>query len=387
MTKQMTVHPFPARMAPEVVHETIDRIDRDAVVLDPMCGSGTVLRYAAERGVRSLGFDLDPLAIKIARCWGSPPELHAFIHDARQALAKARLLRDQGIEAPSWHDESTDRYARFWFGEKQRRDLAALGTAIMDAPRSTSDALGTALSRLIITKEHGASLARDVSHSRPHRVMTDNVFDVFPAFEKSVDVLIKRLGTYRLRAPASISEGDARILSDVPDGSIDCTITSPPYLNAIDYMRGHRLSLIWMGWRVGELSTLRSSSVGAERGGDSNGVEIGRYLNVIADASPNARVHGWLARYVADAERVVLSLSRVSKPTGARIIMIVGNSVLRGAEIDNSAVYVGLLRDVGFDVSARSRSIPQGSRYLPMGAAGSSLSQRMREEVVIRAER
>ena len=30
-------------------------------------------------------------------------------------------------------------------------------------------------------------------------------------------------------------------------GSVDLTVTSPPYLNAIDYLRGHKMSLVWMG--------------------------------------------------------------------------------------------------------------------------------------------
>src|SRR3712207_7608036 len=42
-------------------------------------------------------------------------------------------------------------------------------------------------------------------------------------------------------------------------------ITSPPYLNAIDYLRGHRLSLVWLGYRIGDLRLTRAVSIGAER--------------------------------------------------------------------------------------------------------------------------
>ena len=42
-------------------------------------------------------------------------------------------------------------------------------------------------------------------------------------------------------------------------------VTSPPYLNAIDYMRGHKMSLVWMGWTIGALRDVRGEAVGVER--------------------------------------------------------------------------------------------------------------------------
>ena len=66
------IHPFPARMAPEIVFHQLRGMASDALVLDPMAGSGTVLRAAAELGHRAIGFDLDPLAVLMARVWTTP---------------------------------------------------------------------------------------------------------------------------------------------------------------------------------------------------------------------------------------------------------------------------------------------------------------------------
>src|SRR5260370_9662861 len=69
----------------------------------------------------------------------------------------------------------------------------------------------------------------------------------------------------RGRAPAaSIRRGDARHLP-VKTASIDLVITSPPYLNAIDYIRCSKFSLVWMGYSIGELRQLRTHSLGTER--------------------------------------------------------------------------------------------------------------------------
>ena len=62
-----SIHPFPARMAPDLAMERLKNIRRGALVLDPMAGSGTVLRQATELGHRALGFDTDPLAVLMAK--------------------------------------------------------------------------------------------------------------------------------------------------------------------------------------------------------------------------------------------------------------------------------------------------------------------------------
>jgi DNA modification methylase len=64
-----TIHPFPARMAPELALETLNDLAANSVVLDPMSGSGTVIRQAAEMGHRPIGFDMDPLAVLMSQVW------------------------------------------------------------------------------------------------------------------------------------------------------------------------------------------------------------------------------------------------------------------------------------------------------------------------------
>ena len=66
------VHPFPARMAPELAIETLRDLPRSSVVLDPMAGSGTVLRHAGDMGHDAVGYDVDPLAVLISRVWTRP---------------------------------------------------------------------------------------------------------------------------------------------------------------------------------------------------------------------------------------------------------------------------------------------------------------------------
>ena len=64
---QRPLHPFPARMAPEIAFEALSSLPEGSLVLDPMCGSGTVLQQSLIHGHQAIGFDKDPLAVLISR--------------------------------------------------------------------------------------------------------------------------------------------------------------------------------------------------------------------------------------------------------------------------------------------------------------------------------
>ena len=64
-----SIHPFPARMAPGLALDSLSALKPQSVVLDPMSGSGTVLRQALELGHEAIGFDVDPLAVLMATVW------------------------------------------------------------------------------------------------------------------------------------------------------------------------------------------------------------------------------------------------------------------------------------------------------------------------------
>ena len=87
------VHPYPARLHPATAHRLIDVImrgaPRDALVLDPFCGSGTVLVEARATGWRAAGVDLNPLAVRLARVktWTAPVPRRRRAHDLGLQIA------------------------------------------------------------------------------------------------------------------------------------------------------------------------------------------------------------------------------------------------------------------------------------------------------------
>lgn len=388
MSIPQPIHPFPARMASSIALKQVQQLPVGSIVLDPMMGSGTVVRAASDAGHRAIGRDVDPLAVLMTQVWTTPVDAHNLLARAENLVEKARSLCEEQITLP-WIDEDaeTSQFIEYWFAPTQREQLRRLCSLLFSLRCPEGDALRIALSKTIITKNHGASLARDVSHSRPHRAFETNTYDVYTGFLQATKRLAKRFEQEPPRGNAHIAIGDARQL-EIDDRSIDAVITSPPYLNAIDYLRGHRLSLVWLGHRVGSLRSIRADSIGAERAPDPNvdttlAARVMRRMS-ITNQLPH-RQHRLFERYVIDLAAMLGEIHRVLK-VGGRAVFVLGNSCVRGVFVRNSAAVSTLAREFGFELKDRSyRNLPESRRYLPPPTANgaSSIERRMRKEVVL----
>lgn len=388
-----TIHPFPARMAPDIAIDHLDSVEGESelVVLDPMCGSGTVLAAAADRGHAARGFDVDPLAVLMSSVATRAVDTAEVVAEAERICARARA---SSVDEPRWDDAETVKFAEYWFAASQRSQLNRLSRELDEvSDDAVRQALQVALSRIIVTKAPKASLAADTSHSRPHRVATESAYDVYRGFEGSVVSLKKLLDerSIAIAGQVEVRRGDARAL-DLPDSSVDLIITSPPYLNAIDYLRGHKMSLIWFGHTIPELRKIRSHSIGAERALDGDALkQVEDMVQYIKDSvdEPDALPLATITRYAHDLALFARELHRVCKPE-SEVVTVIGNSTLRGNYIQNDILVRKAYEHSGFRVVARAeRELPENRRYLPVRTVNreSSMAKRMRTEVVLTVER
>ena len=256
------------------------------------------------------------------------------------------------------------------------------------------DALWCAFSRLIITKRSGASLAIDLSHSRPHKAFKRAPSKPFTKFLAAAERVASSCidGSASGTGPATfVHRGDARRLP-LGDGSIDLVLTSPPYLNAIDYMRCSKFSLVWMGYSISDLRRLRSSSVGTEVGlradGNSGNESVLHRLKLRPKLQ--SRQEAILMRYIDDMWRALRETERVLADAG-EAVYVVGENTVRGTFIPNSLIVEEISNRVGLRCTARrSRDLPANRRYLPPPLDRSrpaALDGRMRREVVLTFEK
>ena len=389
------IHPFPARMAPGIALEALTDSETPSRVLDPMAGSGTVLAIARAKGHRAFGVDVDPLAVLLAGVWTWTVDAEQVKDKAAEVLDRAKatfraLLSEKAY--PVGSDDETRKFIRYWFDLYARRQLAALSTEIHRLHDDRiRDALWCGFSRLIITKSAGASLAMDLSHSRPHRAFTHAPVKPFNRFISAVETVVSNCpqsGSGAVGPATVVKRGDARKL-DIDNGSIDLVLTSPPYLNGIDYMRCSKFSLVWMGHSISDLRQIRGESVGAEVS-SKQALEAAWVKSLIKQLGLESvlshRTHDLLARYVWDMGRALAEVSRVLRH-GGRAVYVIGDSTSRGTFIRNSSIVTVLAQEHGLSlVSRHSRVLPANRRYLPppqRRPLSTAMDARLRREVVV----
>jgi hypothetical protein len=247
-----------------------------------------------------------------------------------------------------------------------------------------------ALSACILAKwPNTLSYAMDVDHTRPHRrVQRISLDRVLTTFERRLHRTISSLGELqRVYADAGVDDvadrpvlvafpHDAREpLDAVPDASQALVLTSPPYFNAVDYPRSHRVSVCWMNGHAPAELVSRKEYIGLRYAG---GFAADTWLNERAELRHIFPSHlpaedpvgRRLCAFFADLERVLEQSWRVLRP-GGHAVYVIANNVIRGERVRAHAVLIALALRIGFEVvESKPRRIASERRRFPVGPFG-----------------
>lgn len=391
-----SVHAFAAKFPPQIPRIFIEGLTNPGeTVLDPMMGSGTAIVEAFLRNRRAVGFDLDPLALLICSVKTMPVDFleaslagKEIVATAHDLVKRTDYLDDIIAER---YDPTTRDFIDYWFSNDSQHQLMALLLGI--EREKPSERLGAFLkvvfSSIIITKSGGVSRAYDLAHTRPHRVSGKPVKDAIKIFEQRLlkisDLLcqLPQNGKHVL-----IKNHDCRQTLPISRNSVHLVVTSPPYANAIDYMRAHKFSLVWFGEGISQLGELRGRYIGSERTSDlqktSIPSEVQKTITRVEARDPKkARV---LAKYFQDMGSSIGQMYRVLKP-GRACVIIVGPSTMRSIEIPTHKCLAALAQTHGFEVvEIAPRKLDRDRRMMPAGFRrnhNSQIENRMHEEYVI----
>jgi SAM-dependent methyltransferase len=375
-------------MAPSLVADVLAEVKASSRILDPMMGSGTVVALGRAEGHRVTGVDIDPLAVLISSVWTKAVDRKAAMDCAHRTLARAKAKATERLVYPDACDAETRKFIRYWFDRGASIQLRSLAEAIGDVRDSSlRDLLWCAFSRLIIAKQAGASRAMDLAHSRPHLVFERGPVRPFSHFIRAVTRVVENCVDERSRSrgPAPIlHRGDARKLL-VRSNEIDLIMTSPPYLNAIDYMRCSKFSLVWMGYSISDLRELRSTSIGAEVGHAESDITRAVIRELRLPHEFPTAIRAQLTRYIEDLYLLMKECARVLTSKG-RATFVIGDSSIRGTFIRNSRILRLAGEGAGLSLcQSQRRNLPANRRYLPppVKRGRQPLNTRMRREVIL----
>lgn len=428
------IHSFPAKFPPQLPRKFIQTLTLPGeTVLDPMMGSGTTILEAFLLGRRGIGFDIDPLAVMLAKAKVSTISYHDAIVWSRKIISNAKesfFSREKALydEIDRLLDEETRCFVDYWFSREVQLALTALITEINKIhDENLKNLFSTIFSSIIITKSGGVSLALDLAHTRPHRVdiaidwkghileMNDpkksearrsnkKIRSPFDEFEKKCMQILRTMSKNGLNSDQlnieHISEWESmRIQPDISicdaksllldNECVDIIITSPPYAShAIDYMRAHKFSLVWLGYTIRELSEKRRAYIGGESIEGYTFESLPAYTSsVIARlARIDVRKSMVLRRYYSEMKAILREMFRVLK-RGRVAIVVVGGSKMREQNVEIDVCLSEIGESLGFSVPRIGmRRLDRNRRMMPAGNqidTKSQIQRRMHEEFVI----
>ena len=211
------------------------------LVVDPFCGSGVLALEAAATRRRIVAGDWNPYAVLLTRAKLFPPRSISEANEKLQYVwnQSRHKLSDQDLrKVPKW--------VRKFFHPCTLRDALAFRDACIGL---REDFLLACLLG-VLHHERPGFLSNPSSHLVPY--LRDRKYPphLYPEMYQRRDVL-KRLKAKierTFRRPVAqytrkrkVIAGDARLFPRI--GSIDAVITSPPYMNELEYVRDNRLRL------------------------------------------------------------------------------------------------------------------------------------------------
>lgn len=388
------LHAFAAKFPPQLPRVFIRGLTKpNDIVLDPMMGSGTTIVESHIEGRIGIGLDIDPLSLQLSTVKVTPLDIDRLQKAGESVMERAnQIIRFENEVIEEYlnnFDESTKEFINYWFLQPTQNELTALYLAIQEIESATIKRfLELTFSSIIITKSGGVSRARDLAHSRPHLDKLKNPKNAVDQFAYKLRRNIKSISEInRASFISNTIGGDAKIMP-IANESIDLIVTSPPYANAIDYMRAHKFSLVWSGKKIQDLTELRSRYIGSERLGDLQPQYLGEHSEKIIQllTDRDKKKAAILRKYLTEMRSVISEMYRVLQKDSAAIIVI-GTSTMRDLDIETHLCLADIAQAIGFElVRISKRVLDRNKRMMPARfgkTKGSTIEQRIHEEYVI----
>ena len=249
--EELTLHqlsPYIGKLKSAIAKHLIESYTSPGqLVVDPFCGSGTVPFEAALLGRRVFASDSGSYAITLTKAKLSPPTSKdaALRYLDRLELKMARIPDVDSEDAPPWvrrffHPQTlaeTIKIARHLKSQGHHFYLAALLGILHHQRPGFLSYPSSALVPYLRTHNFPKEQFPQMYAYRP----------VMPRLRAKVARAFKRPPS---QSPSGFVVGSRRALVQnvMLPSAFDCVITSPPYMNALDYVRDNRLRL----WLLGE---------------------------------------------------------------------------------------------------------------------------------------
>lgn len=366
---------YPAKFHPPALKKLIEQFTRPGqTILDPFCGSGSLLVESAVIGRNAIGTDIDPVAVFISKgkierfpkgdLKEAVQDLLAILDTLKRSDDEYNIRMFQDITAEDlfhtldeeelWIPQIPNLF--HWFRNYVLVDLARIRQAIMRAPVTPSQrrlfflCFG-AIIRAASNADPVPVSGLEVTSHMKKKDEAGRIINPFRLFEKALTKSVVACETFAEKITPGVRlsafQADATIVSSYVTEPIDCVITSPPYHNAVDYYRRHQLEMYWLelvlnrdqrlallDLYIGRPSVpMRHRYVAKQALTSPLAIEWHSRIQSISKRRADAFKH-----YVIAMTSLFSEIARIL-PIGSPAIFIVGRSTWNGSELPTGALF------------------------------------------------
>ncbi|MBI5060787.1 MAG: DNA adenine methylase [Candidatus Aenigmarchaeota archaeon] len=315
----------------ELVFKLLELFDakKDQTVLDPFCGSGTVLLASKQLGLRAIGYDVLPITLLASYAKTRNYDIEK-LRKAAEILMKERFEKPVIREIPPIVKKAFSKYALddvLFFKEK-------ISSMEEDMQYFLLIALVRAAMMVSYAWKDGAVIKTRKKHSPPLRFM----------LQRTISRMLKELEQIKLsQSEIIVEQCDARRMN-LPENSVDIIITSPPYLNNIDYTKVYAIEnfIVSRARLVAKPAVRSQAQANAYIGLDEE------YDYLVTDIEP-LQLPQSAKPYFTDMNIVLEQMHRMCR-RGAKVAIIVGNGFVEEQIVDVDIMLAYLAEKLGFAV-------------------------------------
>ena len=372
------IHPYPAKLLCHIPYFFL-RTDyfcpSNGIVLDPFCGTGTVLLEANLSGRNALGADANPLAVLISKVKTTYLDPEVLINTLEQLLCQCKRSRYHIKEDTSsierWFSASTieqlgklERYIGR-IDDERIKDFFTLCLSSVVKKVSFCDPRVSVPVQLNPQRFANDSKRRNEIEAKIDALQNVNVYE---KFEIICRANINRIATIKEIAESGVCtqiiSGDARRITQtldsdelLPDESVDMILTSPPYAGAQKYIRSSWLNLYWLGMKAQEQrSCLHDKNIGRENYQTKlykTRIETGiaaadTVLHALYEEGKNERAY-IVGNYLNEMKIALDESVRVLKK-GGYMVIVIGNNTVCGRPFDTQDYLSTYLEQKGMQI-------------------------------------
>ena len=357
--KMHRIHSYPAKFPAFITTKAIEFARKESIeptlIADIFCGCGTVAFEAKRNDIDFWGCDINPVATMIARAKSNTYKSVKLKSYYNMIMETLNGMNDQHIN----YDVANERL-KYWYYEKQFKDLALLKNAIeLTVSKHSKYYLFFISAFSNILKPTSRWLTKSI---KPQLDPQKCPADVIHSFRKQCRSMIKANNESDVNGNSRTKIITANFLNpSLERPKVDVIITSPPYVTSYEYADLHQLSSLWLGY-ADDYRDLRNGSIGSLHHVYNFENEIERLnhtgRNIVLELLDKDKAKARsVAKYFLDMQQVAVNCIDMLSDRGLALFVI-GDTEYKGIRIENTRHLLESLKNSGFsEISICKRKI------------------------------